>query len=72
MFRRTISEEDKEEIDFVPEYAALVKVLTEFVNRIKGTAKWSGVFNQMQESITTFKKPLRTLDNNGACWKHTK
>ena len=62
MFRRTISEEDKEEIDFVPEYAALVQVLTKYVSRVKGSANWGGVFNQMQESITTFKKPLRTLD----------
>ena len=38
LFKRTISEADKEENDFAPEYAELVQVLKEFVTRNKNIA----------------------------------
>ena len=72
LFKRTISDEDKEEEDFAPEYAQLVKVLREFINKSKVGADWSRIFIDMQGKIDAFKKPLRTLDKQGDCWKHTK
>ena len=33
---------------------------------------WSELFLQMQAEISSFKKPLRTLDKEGQCWKHVR
>ena len=62
LFRRTISDENKPESEFAPEYAALAEVLKDFINRCKGSAEWSNIFIKMQEEANAFKKPLRTLD----------
>ena len=48
LYKRTISDEEKEEDDFIPEYAKLVDVLLEFVNKNKKTKKWSDIFIKMQ------------------------
>ena len=72
LFKRTISEEDKEEDDFAPEYAKLVQILREFAIRSRASGNWSEIFLQMQGEIVTFKKPLRTLDKQGQCWKHVR
>ena len=72
MFRRTISDEDKEESDFASDYAALVEVLRDFISRNKHSADWSSIFIEMQGEVSAFKKPLRTLDNQGECWKHVR
>ena len=62
LFTRTISDENKPESEFVPEYAALAEVLKDFINRCKGSANWSKIFISLQEEANAFKKPLRTLD----------
>ena len=69
---RTITEADKEEEDFAPEYAQLVHVLREFAIKSRASGNWSEIFLQMQGEITAFKKPLRTLDKQGQCWKHVR
>ena len=73
MFKRTISDEEKEEDDFTSEYANLAQLLREFAIRSKASAdNWTEIFIQMQGEITTFKKPLRTLNKQGQCWKHVR
>ena len=72
LFKRTISDENKEEDDFAAEYAQLAQVLRKFAIRSKATDNWSAIFIQMQGEISTFKKPLRTLDKQGLCWKHVR
>ena len=62
LFNRTISDENKPESEFAPEYAALVEVLKDFINRCKGSADWGNIFISMQEEANAFKKPLRTLN----------
>ena len=72
LFRRTISDAEKEESEFVDEYAQLAQALREFAIKNRATANWGQIFVQMQGEISTFKKPLRTLDKNGECWKHVR
>ena len=72
LFKRTISAEDKKEEDFAPEYAKLVLILRDFVARSKATSKWNEIFLKMQAEIGTFKKPLKSLDQKGECWKYVR
>ena len=72
LFKRTISEADKDEGDFAPEYAELVQVLVEFVTRSKASDNWGQTFIRMQGETSAFRKPLRTLDKQGQCWKHVR
>lgn len=72
LFKKTISDEDKEESDFADEYASLLEVLKDFVHRNINSANWSNIFLQMQGEIAAFKKPLRTLNNKGQCWKYVR
>ena len=72
MFKRTISTEGKEEADYAAEYALLAQLLRQFATKHRPTAQWGNIFLQMQGEISAFKKPLRTLDKNGQCWKHVR
>ena len=72
LFRRTISEGEREESEFAGEYAQLASALREFAINSRATANWGEIFSQMQGEISIFKKPLRTLDKNGECWKHVR
>ena len=44
LFRRTVSEEDKEEADFASEYAQLVKTLKNFVRSKRNEESWADTF----------------------------
>ena len=72
LFKRTISDEEKEEEEFAAEYAELVQTLREFINRSKLSPNWQQTFISMQEKTDTYKKPLRTLDKKGKCWSYVR
>ena len=72
LFKKTISDEDKEEEDFAPEYAELVSKLKSFIEVSKKSSDWNQIYMNMQEKVDSFKKPLRTLDQKGQCYKHVK
>ena len=39
---------------------------------MEAEADWIKIFLEMQEGISSFKKPLRTLDKQGKCWPHVR